>query len=102
MIYSKRPVKKNKLVLSYKNVNKIACIQSGNILALNDSRTRAIHRFKFVHVFKQTVRHSDTRFSQFKEQFLTRTTTFFSIVEAKSFSKTTDQFKLKYHSYRYH
>ena len=42
--------KEQRLVLFYKIVNKIACIQTDSILAPADSQTRTNHSFKFAHV----------------------------------------------------
>ena len=85
--------KEQRLVLFYKIVNKIACIQTGSILAPADSRTRANHRFKFAHV--------RTNCESFRHSFFPATISDwnslpFGIVEAE----TTDGFKLKYRSHQ--
>ena len=49
MVYSGEN-KEQRLLLSYKIVNKTDCIHTGSILVPSDSRTRANHIFKFGHV----------------------------------------------------
>ena len=87
--------KEQRLVFFYKIVNKIACIQTGSILAPADSRTRANHRFKFAHVWANC--------KSFRHSFFPATISDwnslpvpFCIVEAE----TMDDFKLKYRSHQ--
>ena len=65
---ARRRRKEQRLVLFHRIVNKIACIQTGSILAFADSQTRANLNML---MFWLTVSHSDTPF--FQQQFLTET-----------------------------
>ena len=92
--------KEQRLVHFYKIVNKIACIQTGVILAHADSRKRANQRFKFAHVRANC--------ESFKHSFLSGTISdwnslsFRIIVEAKTIAYGMDGFKLKYCTYSCH